>query len=88
MNKIPKEEAFCFASLMWKKCIDFNVFLSAVQRQSQAELIRVLDDFRSENLSEFTNNFIINNLSRPLPCGLLDIVRLYSHVKDAMEADA
>ena len=74
--------------LCGKKCIDFNVFLSAVHRQSQSELIRVLDDFRSGNLSEFANNFIINNLSRPLPCGPLDIVRLYSHVKDAIEANA
>ncbi len=73
---------------MWKMCIDFNILLIAVHRQSQVELIRVLDDFRFGNLSEFTTNFLIHNLSRPLPCGPLDIVRLYLHVNDAREANA
>lgn len=87
-DKILDEEVFCFASPMWEKCVDFNVFLSTVHRQSQPELIDVLNDFRSCKLSMFTSNFVRHNLTRPLPCGPLSIVRLYSHVKDASESNA
>ena len=87
-HELLSEDVFCFASPMWKMRIDFNILLTAVHRQSQVELICVLDDIRFGNLSEFTTNFLIHNLSRPLPCGPLDIVRLSSHVKDAREANA
>ena len=73
---------------MWEICIGFNILLTTVRRQSQTELIRVLDDFRFGNLSEFTTNFLIHDLSHPLACGPLEIVRLYSHVEDENEANA
>ena len=87
-DKILDEEVFCFVSPMWEKCIDFNASLSIIYRQSQLELIDVLYDFRSCKLSMFTSNFVRHNLTRPLPCDTLSIVRLYSHVKDASEANA
>jgi len=87
-DEIFDGDVFCFASPMWEKCIDFNVFLCTVYRQSQPELIDVLNDFRSCKLSSFSTNFVRHNLSRPLPCGPLDVVRLYSHKRDVCEANA
>ena len=64
---------------MWDECVDFCVFLTENYRQNEPTLLKILDEFRSCNLSDYTINFIKTNLTRPLSAHPFDIVRLFPH---------
>lgn len=85
-TSIRDEEVYCFASSVWKDCIDASLFFNENFRQDEVELKMLLDDLRISELSTFTRDFM-KMLSRPLPCDPLEIVRLYSHRDDVSSAN-
>jgi ATP-dependent DNA helicase PIF1 len=87
-SNVASEDAYCFASPMWTSCVDMSVMFDKNYRQDETDLIDLLDDFRlSEVLSERSRHFIENNLTRPLTCNPLKIVRLYAHKDSASQAN-
>ena len=53
----------------------------------EPELIQLLNEFRMGDLSECSQKFIEESLTRPLDCNTLDVVRLYSHRDSVTEAN-
>jgi ATP-dependent DNA helicase PIF1 len=85
---LTSEGVYCFASPMWDCCVDVSVSFDQNYRQHETDLIDLLDDFRtSEFLSQPSRHYVKDNLSRPLMCNPLDIVRLYSHKESVSQAN-
>ena len=81
------EDVYCFAGPMWSCCVEITVFLNVNHRQHEPELIQLLNEFRMGELSECSQKFIEESLTRPLDCNTLDVVQLYSQRDSVTEAN-
>ena len=86
-SPLSDADVYCFCSPLWDSCVDVSVSFTENYRQSEVELIHILDDYRRCELSPLSQHLTKHILTHTLKCNPLDVVKLYSHRDSVSEAN-